>query len=50
MYKQLSFKDLARTALSLNKEEEKFRRMRLAGHVARIGGEERRIQDFGGEI
>ena len=25
------------------------RRMRWAGHVARIGGEERRIQDFGGE-
>ena len=27
----------------------KPRRMRWAGHVARMGGEERRIQDFGGE-
>ena len=27
----------------------KSRRMRWAGHVARIGGEERRIQGFGGE-
>ena len=27
----------------------KSRRMRWAGHVARMGGEERRIQGFGGE-
>ena len=27
----------------------KSRRMRGAGHVARMGGEERRIQGFGGE-
>ena len=27
----------------------KLRRMKRAGHVARIGGEQRRIQDFGGE-
>jgi hypothetical protein len=27
----------------------KSRRMRLAGHVARMGEGERRIQDFGGE-
>jgi hypothetical protein len=27
----------------------KSRRMRLAGHVARLGVEERRIQGFGGE-
>ena len=28
----------------------KSRRMRWAGHVARMGGKERRIQGFGGEI
>jgi len=28
----------------------KLRRMRWAGHVAHMGGEERHIQDFGGEI
>ena len=27
----------------------KSRRMRLARHVARMGGDERRIQSFGGE-
>ena len=27
----------------------KLRRMRWAGHVARFGGEERRMQSFGGE-
>ena len=27
----------------------KSRRIRWAGHVARMGGEERRIQGFGGE-
>jgi len=27
----------------------KSRRMRWAGHVARMGGDERRIQGFGGE-
>jgi hypothetical protein len=27
----------------------KSRRMRWAGHVARIGGEEERIQDIGGK-
>ena len=27
----------------------KSRRMRWAGHVARMGGEERRVQGFGGE-
>ena len=27
----------------------KSRRMRRAGHVVRMGGGERRIQDFGGE-
>jgi hypothetical protein len=27
----------------------KSKRMRLAGHVARVGGEERRVQGFGGE-
>jgi hypothetical protein len=28
----------------------KSRRMRWVGHVTRMGGEERRIQGFGGEI
>jgi hypothetical protein len=28
----------------------KSRRMRWAGHVARMGGGERRVQGFGGEI
>ena len=28
----------------------KSRRMRWARHVARIGGEERRVQGFGGEV
>ena len=32
-----------------SKTEIKSRRMRWAGHVARMGGEERRIQGFGGE-
>ena len=27
----------------------KSRRMRWVGHVTRMGGEEKRIQDFGGE-